>query len=191
MDDHDRVTSIIFPFTGIEFVPDEYLIPASSRGTEVHKCIEAELSGWHSEIIPERCKPYIDSFREFWYKSEHIFKEGEIILEKRLYCDTWRITGQVDVIIKKDDRTYLIDWKTSSRVQPISWSKQGAAYRYLAEVNGYVDVDAVLFVKLDKNGKKPILYKYEEYEEDLAVFRSCLDLYRHFDMSKTRNKRRK
>ena len=188
MDDkaYNRVTEIISPFTGIEFVPEDILEKAGKRGTCVHKHVEGILKG-ESFFSPESIAPYIESFNQFWKKYEHVYGEGKITLEKRLYCDIWKITGQPDVIIELGDRTYIIDWKTSSRVHK-SWALQGAAYRYLAELNGYENVDSVLFLKLNKSGKHATLHRYDEYVENLSTFFKCVELYRWFDMDKTRKK---
>ncbi len=184
---HDRVTEIISPFTGIEFVPKEILESAGRRGTRVHKHIEGILLGLEFCVKHDKVLPYIESFNTFWDKSKHAFESGKITLEKRFYCDKHMITGQADVLIETEDRTYVIDWKTSSRPQK-SWALQGAAYRYLAEINGYKNVDSVLFVKLDKFGNAPALYKHEDYDENLSIFFKCVDLYRWFDMGNTRKK---
>tara|TARA_R110002126_G_scaffold200505_1_gene348103 strand:+ start:1835 stop:2344 length:510 start_codon:yes stop_codon:yes gene_type:complete len=165
-------------------VPKDILEAAGLRGTAVHKYIEGILDGWDFSVIPPNLLPYIDSWRLFWDSSKHAF-EGKITLEKRLYCDEHKITGQADVIVETEDRTYIIDWKTSSVPQK-SWALQGAAYKHLAEVNGYKNVDSVLFVKLLKNGKTPSLHKHENHEENLEIFFKCLDLYQWFEMSKTR-----
>jgi len=181
-----RVTTIISPFTGIEFVPKEILEPACSRGTAVHKHIEAILSGWDLHVQDDVVKPYVQSFRKFWESSKHAF-DGKITLEKRFYCDEHKITGQVDVMIETEDRTYLIDWKTSSSFQK-SFYLQGAVYRYLCEVNGYKKVDNVLFVKLNKEGKAPCPYKSDDHAGNLDIFFKCLELFKYFKMEKTRNK---
>jgi hypothetical protein len=183
---YDRVTEVITPFSGVEFVPEDILKSAGDRGTLVHKYIEGSLQGFKGSLT-EEMGPYVDSFEKFWDSSKHVFGGGKIVLEKRLFCDVLGITGQADVIVETSDRTYMIDWKTSSRPQK-SWALQGAAYRYLAEVNGYKHVDSVLFVKLNKTGKSPTLYKHENYEENISVFKKCLELFRWFDMKNTRKK---
>lgn len=181
-----RITEIISPFSGIEFVPEDILKPAADRGTLVHKGIEDFLSGkdvsYGDEVLP-----YIESFKIFWSKSKYIFEGGKITLEKRMFCDKYKISGQADVIIEKKNRTYIIDWKTSKTPHK-SWALQGAAYRYLAELNGYENVDSVLFVKVDKAGKKPTLYKHDNYYENLDIFFKCLELFNWFDMSTTRKR---
>ena len=183
-----RITEILRPFSGIEFVPEYILKPACDRGTKVHECIENILKGGFPNFSEEDegLMPYIKSFEKFWSTGAHAFKRGEIKLEERLFCNNNVITGKPDVIAKTEGRTYLIDWKTSSSPQK-SWALQGAAYRYLCEVSGYENVDSVLFVKLDKEGKKPTLYKHDDYEENISIFFKCLELYKWFDMKNRRD----
>ena len=183
---YDRVTAVLSPFTGIEFVDENLLKPAAERGTRVHSHIEGYLNGWGFNDVKEDVALYLKSFEIFWEKSKHIFDGGKITLENRMFCHDKKITGQADVIIKVKDRTYLIDWKTSSKKQK-SWDLQGAAYRYLCEVEEYKDVDSVLFVKLSKTGKAPSVSKSENHKENLDIFFKCLELYKFFDMKNTRN----
>lgn len=174
---YDRVTSVISQFSGIHSVPKDLLKFAAERGTKVHTLIEGILKGFDFKDENNHVYPYIESFYKFWDSSSHIFADGEMILEKRLFCEDLGITGQMDVLVKTKDRTYLIDWKTSSQPQK-TWALQGAAYKYLAEQNGYENVDSVLFVKLKKDGKSPTLHKHENHKENLDIFFKCLDLYR-------------
>lgn len=179
---YQRVTNIIAPFSGVEFVPQKYLEPAAARGTLVHHYIESFLAGFEKPIDNENIKPYVDSFKLFWEDLKH---KGTITLEKRLYCDENEITGQADCIIESDDMTYIFDWKTSANPH-IAWRLQSAAYRFLAESSGMNNVQDVVFVKLNKFGKKPTIYKYIDYDEDLARFFECLRLYRFFKMDTSR-----
>lgn len=186
-DNYNRVTNILTPFTGIEFVPKELLDFAGDRGTRVHKHIEGILSGWEFKDEGALIKPYVTSFRKFWQNSKHAFAGGKLILEQRLYCDIHKITGQPDVIIEMGDQMYILDWKTSSSFHK-SWYLQGAAYRYMcAQTYGMKSVDNVFFVKLNKD-KPATLYKSEDYEENLDTFFKCVELFRWFEMDKTRKK---
>lgn len=183
--EYDRITEVLSPFSGIEFVPKNLLDKASMRGTNVHKTIEAHLSGWDISIFEDEVEPYYKSFLEFWESSNHLFKSFELVKEKRLYCDKLMITGQIDLIVVVAEKTYLLDWKTSANFSK-SWYLQGAAYKYLCQINGYPDVDDCLFVKLKKDGKKPTLYKSDDHKSHINLFQNCLDIYRYFDMKKTR-----
>lgn len=183
--EYDRVTEIIAPFTGIEFVDSALLSFASERGKRVHKHIEGILRGWSFEQEDPLISPYIRSFEAFWDGYKHNFEGGDSLIEKRLYSDQHMITGQPDLIVEKEDRILIVDWKTSSKFHK-SWYLQGAAYRYMAELQyGEDHVDDVLFVKLNKNAKAT-LYKTSEHKENLNIFMDCLRLYRWFSMDKTR-----
>lgn len=182
-----RITDILTPFTGVEFVDPEILQAAAEKGTRVHSYIEEMLSEtWLSLITDDVTESYLKSFDLFWDASKHLFKDCHMELEKRLYCDTLKITGKVDAIFHKPGRTYLLDWKTSSRFQS-HWFLQGAAYSYLAKANGFDNPDEVLFVHLRKD-KKPVTYKDSDSKKSLDLFIKCLELYNHFDMHKTRKK---
>lgn len=184
--DYLRVTEVLRPFSGVELVPKHILDNAADRGTMVHKYIEGILTGFVFHVEHDKVTPYLQSFRRFWDQSKHTFERGKMTLEKRLYCDEWKITGQSDCIVETDGRTYVIDWK-SAKKEHKSWRLQGACYRYLLEVNDYESPESVLFVKLDSNGGPPLLYKYEDtYAEDLEMFFNCLEVYKWFDMKKTR-----
>lgn len=183
-----RVTEIIKPFSGVEFVNEQILQAAADRGTRTHDYIEAYLCGFETDIVDEDVCGYLKSFKIFWEDHKHLYNAGIRHKEMRLNCDKIHVTGQIDFIVEINDRTYLLDWKTSSKFQK-SWYLQGAAYRYLAEQNGFANVDNVLFVKLNKDGSKPSLYKSEEHEKNLEIFFKCLDLYKFFEMDKTRKVR--
>ena len=179
-----RVTECIKPFSGIEFVPDKYLVPAGLRGSLVHHHVQNLLSGFETPVDNEQIEPYLNSFARFWKDSMHAFVDSKIVLEKRLYCDEYKISGQFDCLIQTEEQTFIFDWKTSSKVQAPSWHLQGAAYRYLASVNGFTNLTDPVFVKLDRDGKDPTLFKCDNYEEDLERFFNCLDLYKYFNMQK-------
>lgn len=182
---YHRISDILKPFTGVEFVDPEKLEYAGERGTRVHAYIEEILRGeWVPNMFDPVSKPYIDSFNCFWEGSSHLFKDCKMVLEQRFYCDQLMITGKIDALFHKSGRTYLIDWKTSSSFHN-HWHIQGAAYQYLAKVNGFHNPDEVLFVHLKKN-KKPTTYKDNDSKKSLEIFLKCLDLYNFFGMKHNR-----
>lgn len=184
-----RITEVIAPFTGVEFVSDDLLNPAAERGTIVHEEIESMLKGFGSLDEREEIVPYVNSFEAFWECNKHQYDGYTIELEKRLYCDDLKITGAIDFIASSDHKTMVIDWKTSSTAHDKSWALQAAAYQYLLMVNGYVNPQGPTFVRLKKDGKKAALKKYDDYESSIGIFTKCLELYNYFDMNKTRRKR--
>lgn len=175
---YTRVTEVIGKFSYVNDIPDEVLQKAADKGTQVHSCIESYLKDEFFFTTPE-AKPYVDCFIK-WYdrvKDSDIMK-GVRIIEERLYDDDLMITGQIDLIIATDEKTYAFDWKTSSNVQQKSWALQGAAYKYLLEKNGYKNVETPIFIKLNKINATE--YKYDNFSENFDMFKKCLEVYRYF-----------
>jgi len=181
-----RATDVVAPFSGIEFIPEVYLTRACERGTSVHDAIETILSGFPAIFYDDDVGMYVKSFERF-YEEDFAKLDGRMILEQRLYCDTHQITGQLDCVIETADGAIAFDWKTSSREHNRAWRLQAAAYRYLYELSGRA-MRKFVFVRLDKNARYPKLIEYQTYNEDLEVFFKCLELYRFFEMQKTRRK---
>ena len=181
---HLRVTDVIGAFSGIDRIPAEIRESAAERGSLVHACIESKLNGHEIHIVPDETRPFLDSFYLFWTSHSHLYKDKLIETEKRLYCDQYFFTGCIDLIVSdNDNRTYILDWKTSASPHK-SWRLQAAAYKYLCEVNDYNNVDSLTFVRLDRQGGRPTLHKYENYLEDFEMFLSCLNIYRFFGIDK-------
>lgn len=186
MREHDRVTAVLSPFSGVEFVPSEILQRAAERGTRVHKIIDGIILGFEcDEEVESDVAPYIVSFKKFWADSQNSLDGHLSLRETRFFCDEKKITGQLDFLVVKGDKTLIFDWKTSQEEQ-ISWKLQGAAYQYLAEINGYRNIQPVIFVQLSKYGAGPKLYSYGDQFENICAFFKCLDIYRFFDMKNTR-----
>ena len=183
-----RTTEIIQPFTGIEFIPDYILQSAGNFGTQCHYHIQNLLSGFETPVENDLMVGCLNSFSRFWKDSMHEFVDGKITLEKRLYDDVNMISGAVDCIIETESKTYVFDWKTSKAMHTKTFRLQGACYRYLLEINGYKNVCNPTFVQLHRCGKEPSLFTSENYDEDLERFFNCLDLYKYFEMEKTRKK---
>lgn len=180
---YTRVTSVLGAFSDFSFIQPEILARKCEIGTLTHKFIEMILKGEEFHVVPEEIEGYLASFKLFWEGSSHAWDLDSMELEKRLWCDRNKITGQVDCIIKGGGKTYLIDWKTSASYQK-SFLLQGAAYQYLADVNDYNNTDPTMFVRLKKDGGKPTLHKSENFLEDLDMFFKCLEVYRFFGMEK-------
>jgi len=165
-----RVTTILYPFSGLSHVNPDVLAYAANRGTKVHKICEAIALGLGEIGVDEETKGYVDSFKIWWEKGVDFVE-----IEKRLYCDTLEITGQMDFIIKDIDGLAIVDLKTSSKPSK-TWKAQGCAYAYLAKVAGY-DIKHIYFCHLKKNGTIPKIY---EFSIDDSFFLAILTTYKHF-----------
>lgn len=167
---HLRVTEILSPFTGIQYIKPEVLENACVRGTKVHSYCEGIAKGLGTWEVEEEYRGYVDSFLSWWGKGHKL-----LAIEKRFYCDTLQITGQADMITQERDGAYLIDIKTSQQ-ESKSWLLQGSAYSYMAKKNGF-DIKKILFLKLLRDGRPAIEYYYDE---NMELFKETLNVYRYF-----------
>ena len=175
-----RVSKILSPYTGYGSIPAHILDAKAEIGTQVHKRIEGYLKGIDIENENPLVETYFKSAKS-WLDSV-IFEP--ILIEERLYCDKYKITGEPDLLIKSVGKICLIDWKTSIK-ENITWQAQGSAYSYLAEINGYGDINQIAFIQLDKNGEWPRIYQYKvDFEEFLFLM---LNYDKYFKNSKQNN----
>ena len=148
-----RVTSVLYPFSGLQYINPDILAHAAKRGTKVHKICEGIISGLGELGVDEETSPYVESFKKWWEKGVDVVE-----MEKRFWCDDLKLTGQLDLIINTPEGLAILDLKTSSRPSK-TWEAQGSAYAYLAKKAGY-DIKRILFLHLSKLGKEPKIYEY-------------------------------
>ena len=169
-EDYTRVTTILYPFSGLQHIDPAVVAHAAERGTKVHKICEAIASGVPPLGVDDEVWGYVESFKTWFETAAPV-----VVMEKRFWCDDLHITGQVDFILDTPDGLAIIDLKTSSQPSK-TWMAQGSAYAYLAKKSGY-DIKKVYFVHLSKHGKAPKVY---DYPMDDAFFMSILRTYLHF-----------
>lgn len=173
---YDRVSDILAPLSQYHKIRKDILKNAADRGTAVHTGIYAYLSDL-GEWIDERddLEGFMKSFLDFWEK----YKCPILSIEKRLFWEEKQVTGQFDLIVNRDGKNILIDWKTSTSPQK-TWKVQGAAYTHLAQLNGY-KIDSCWFVQLNKYGREAYIHEYsDKHKENLDRFIGFIDVYREF-----------
>jgi hypothetical protein len=169
-ENYTRVTSILYPFSGLDKLDPEVVDNAARRGTQVHKICEGIISGLGEIGVDEETRPYVSSFLQWWNIGHEV-----LMMEQRFWDDDLEITGQIDLMIREKDELYLVDLKTSSKPS-LTWPAQGAAYAYLAMKYGH-DVKKIRFLHLLKSGKAPKIY---EYPVDDEFFLSIYRTWKHF-----------
>lgn len=172
--DHYRVTEVLYHFTGMKFVKTDILENAAVRGTKVHAACEGVARGLDPWELSPECQGYFDSFMRWWEKGQDV-----LAVEKRFFSDRLGITGQVDFILDTPRGHLICDLKTSAQ-ESKTWRYQGSAYSYLAREAGYEPV-GIMFLKLDRDGKYPREYYYEE---NMEMFCKVLEVYEEFFATK-------
>lgn len=168
-DEYTRVTHVLYPFSGLDQVPIEVLKNAQERGSKVHEICSAIVDDLGVVILDPDYTGYIRSFEEWMINKEFVQRPS------RLYCDKYKITGEIDGLYKNETGLTLFDIKTPAK-ESRTWSCQGSAYSYLCKLNG-LNITKIEFVKLAKDGSKAVSFFYEE---NLEIFLKCLELYKHF-----------
>ena len=140
-ENYTRVTTILYPFSGLDKIDPDILAYAANRGTKVHKICEAIIEGYGEIDVDDETRPYVESFKQWWNKGHEV-----VMVEQRFWCDELKITGQVDLIIKTEEGLVIVDLKTSSKHSK-TWQAQGCAYAYLAHAAGY-DIKGIQFIHL-------------------------------------------
>jgi len=165
-----RVTSVLYPFSGLDKIDPAIVAHAGERGTKVHKICEGIISGLGELGVEDETRGYVESFKQWWALGHQV-----ISMEQRFWCHKLKITGQVDLILQTPDGLAIADLKTSSKESP-TWAVQGAAYAYLAKLSGF-DIKKIYFIHLNKHGKEAKVY---EYPVDDDFFFAILRTWQHF-----------
>jgi len=190
---YDRVSSVLWHFSGLHKIDPNVLALAANRGTCVHKLIDAYIGGFGLHTIDSLVGNYCEDLFPSDGIEELIEKEKDKVrlmfqsFEKwsankqfipkpdRFFCDKLMITGELDQIWKDEHgRNVLIDFKTSYN-ESKTWMLQGSAYAHLAELNGHT-IDFIEFVQLSKTGGNPRLY---HYQKEFNLFKAHLDVFRY------------
>ena len=164
-----RVTEALSIYSGIDKVPEKYLVDAKERGDKVHEIFTAMMN--HLGVIETfpNYSGYIKSL-ESWIKDKEFIERPP-----RLFCDKYKITGEVDGIYKNPNGLTLFDIKTSQKINK-TFLLQLSAYAYLCRLLG-LNITKIECVQLLKDGSPAVSFFYEE---NLELFLECLKLYRYF-----------
>jgi ATP-dependent exoDNAse (exonuclease V) beta subunit len=146
----------------------------TDRGTEVHRQLELYIK---EDIYPTDVK----AIPGVKYLENYISNpDCDILSEVILYSKKWRIAGTIDVILvdKINKKYYLIDWKTSKKIDKTSFNSrmgimpetshimdcnyyhyalQLSMYSLLLEANYDIKPEDLIIVQLKEGG-------YEDYQ---------------------------
>ena len=147
---------------------DPYVLrAAANRGTVVHEAIENYLN-YGVEDIPATYSGYLDAFIQFWKE----YKPKLIAAEYRMYHKYLMYAGTCDLLVEIDGERWLIDNKTSSRVEKMLTRVQLEAYKKGLATHG-IRVDRKAILHLKKTGKHSFIEHPREDPKAWDVFTSC------------------
>lgn len=165
-----RVTEVLSPFSGLHLIPKNILEAAGERGIKVHEHCDAIMKNLCPFGIDDKASGYTQSFQNWAIDKKFIDKPG------RLYCDKYKITGEIDGIYQdKDGSLVLIDIKTPQN-EGVTWRYQGSAYSYLCRNIG-INISRIEFIKVDKDGKDCKIFQYQEDFDGFLDDKKIFDKY--------------
>lgn len=174
------VTQIMKPLSAGVYgdVRQDVLQKAADRGTTVHDAIEVFIKYGYKEI-PEELVGYMDAFSDWWEK----MKPEPIESEVRFFHPILRYAGTADLICKIDGEINLVDYKTTSKLNPMLCGVQLEAYAQALNANG-IKVANKRILHLTKDGK----YKDEHFDvndaERWRVFQSLVTIRNYMEKYK-------
>jgi hypothetical protein len=177
-----RVTHVLEPMSKLNLVPQHILEARlenkQNLGKLVHECceyiVDEKITGDYFGLPKEAegVSGYISSFLR-WAENKNGWKRPQ-----RFYCSNLMLTGMPDGLYKNETGYTIYDLKIPVATSK-TWKYQGAAYAYLAMQAGY-NITQVEFVRLKKDGKKPISNFYDDFKDDFKTYLDCLKLYKIF-----------
>ena len=177
LNNYTRITSVLSFYSDFSNIDPVVLKNACDRGTRVHRFCELYAKNLLIEPVDDDCKPYFESFVK-WFDS---VVDYPIYTEQRIFCETHKITGQIDLILKLkgSDTICIVDLKTP-QLESKTWRLQTSAYQYLVESEFDFDKTSRACLMLDRKGGIPKYKQYSSDEIDKILFFNALELYKFF-----------
>lgn len=152
------VTQLMAPLTAAAYngIDTEVLNRAADKGTEVHEAAENYANFGIVDISPER-RAYFDGFREWFDEVQPVVVSTEF----KTYHKYLIYGGTVDLLAYIDGHLYVIDYKTTAKVEKMLTRVQLEAYKQALISHG-IPVERKAVLHLQKTGRAKLL----EYEPD-------------------------
>lgn len=166
------VTQLMAPLTAAAYngIDTEVLNRAADKGTEVHEAAENYANFGIEDISPEH-RGYFDGFRE-WFDE---VKPVVVSTEFQTYHKYLIYGGTVDLLAYIDDMLYVIDYKTTYRVEKMLTRVQLEAYKQALLSHG-IPVTRKAVLHLQKTGRAKLLEYEPDDEKAWEVFGSLVNV---------------
>jgi hypothetical protein len=155
------VTQLMAPLSAAVYngINTEVLNRAADKGTEVHQAAENYANFGIEDISPER-RGYFEGFRK-WFDE---VKPVVVSTEFQTYHKYLIYAGTVDLLAYLNGKLYVIDYKTTYRVEKMLTRVQLEAYKQALISHGIpVERKAVLHLRPDGTAK---LLEYDPIDDD-------------------------
>lgn len=156
---------------------------AGDKGTQVHVELEKILNDWIEKGSPLVNKDHSECVRKviYWMTDNAI---TPIATEVNVYSRTHWYGGIFDAIIEKDGKKYILDFKTSSTIQPKYFFQCGAYSLAVKEMKQNANISGVCIVHMPRGesfNKENGVYLRKDL---IALERAFLNILETFKLDK-------
>ncbi len=156
---------------------------SAEDGTKVHNKLEAHVKkkGVEDHVLEDALEAKFNFGKEWVEKYLGTLDEPDVVPELLIFNGELKIAGQIDLLVKRDGKIDLIDYKTNKAIhktgyknkkckepigemQDCSFTKytlQLSMYAYMLEQEGYSIGDLIL-LHLTPDGAVPMFVKYRK-----------------------------
>ena len=156
---------------------------ATSRGTDLHLCLEKYLQNEDVKLLDEYQRPLIQYMFNFAKPFVDLRLNNIYQQETPMYSDKLCLAGTVDLICEVDGELAIVDFKTSKKEKPEEWLEDyfvqlSAYWAMFSEKTGIVPKKLVVFL-VGENGDVQIverrnimkyLTKLQDYVDQFVRF---------------------
>lgn len=165
------VTQVLKPISELEYgeIREDVLENAAERGAAIHFALEL-YNEFGVEEIDEEYRGYLEAYKSFLrtYHYQPIHNERQVVSELGY-------AGTVDCVAKVNGIVTVVDYKTTSKLNPRKVGLQLAAYRQALKEEG-IDTELGAVLQLKKDGKyKFLMYDSNQLDEHFKYFKLLLD----------------
>jgi len=151
---------------------------AKLRGTTFHKMVEEYIKEDKDEKVNDELDKMFTTFKEFVNGEKIKFLESE----KVVYSSKYKFAGTLDFVLKYNDKFYLADLKTSTRIYQTHWIQMSGYKIALDEMDFMTigkryEIEGLMVINIDKNGALTV-DTCEEFDRYRRAFLGLLAVYR-------------
>lgn len=160
---------------------------AGSSGTKIHEACDLLEAGQILQRTFYSLKEWnkINAFVNWWkeYRPETIASEIAVFSKKGKYA------GRVDRIYKIEDKTIVLDFKSSSALHP-HFPLQFASYAHAIEENSDLRIDATAALLLGASNKNGYRFElYENWKDHYKVFQKVRGVWEYDNYGSKKTKK--
>jgi len=152
---------------------------AAAHGTRVHNAIESFIKGENILDLQEKDEQKFYKAKEYITESFKKFKFPDIITEKIVHSEELGLAGTIDLVIMKDGKVTLVDWKTNKAIKREAYKNKKGIHELTKDIddcnfNKYQLQLSIYAYILEKEYNMPINKLYivhlkDYYAEEIEV----------------------